>query len=80
MSDTVTRNTLSVSTNGAAAPYIRVPVSQLDDIRQLLEKNNIHYRVHENVISLNGGPEIAVVDFGRGADIDAVRRVLDSVH
>ncbi len=80
MIHTMNKEPLNVSTEGTAGPFIRVPVSQLDEISQVLDKNSIHYWVEENVISLNGGPEIAVVNFGRGADVAAVRAALDSVR
>ena len=77
MIDAMTRKPLYVSTDGTAGPYIMVPVSQLADVRQLLDENEIRYSVEEEVISLDGGPEIAVVDLDRRADVDAVQVILD---
>ena len=71
MSDTIIRKPLEVSTGGTAGPYIRVPFRQLAEICQLLDKHNIRYWVDEHVIALDGGPEIAVVNFGRSADVVA---------
>ena len=78
MIDVTTSRPLRVSTEGTAGPYIRVPVSQLEEIRLLFEDREIRHRVQENVISLDGGPEIAVIDLGRGADPNAVQAILDS--
>jgi hypothetical protein len=80
MTDSRTKKGLRVSNDGTAGPYIMVPVSQLEDIRQLLESRNIPFWVEEDAISLDGAPEVAVVNLGRGADPAAVQAVLDSVH
>jgi hypothetical protein len=57
-----------------------VPVSQLEEVKALLSRSCITYWVGENAISLNGKPETAVINLGRGANAGAVQRVLDSVH
>ncbi len=80
MIDAITRNPLRVSTDGTAGPYIMVPVSQLDEVRQLLEKNRIRCWVEEDVISLNGAPEVAVVNLGPVADVTAIQAILDKVR
>jgi hypothetical protein len=78
MTDATTEKRLSVSTDGDAGPYIEVLVSQLDDLRYLLDRRGVRYSVQEDVISFDGGPEVAVVDLGRGADGSAVQAILDS--
>jgi hypothetical protein len=80
MIDAMTRKPLYVSNVGTAGPYIMVPVSQLAEIRELLDKHRIRYTVEEDAISLDGAPEIAVVDLGHGADIAAVQHILDCVR
>jgi len=70
---------LRVSTEGTVGPYIRLPYSQIEDLRRVLDSHGIHYWVHENIISLDGGPYIAVVDLGRKADANALQAILDSV-
>jgi hypothetical protein len=57
-----------------------VPVSQLADLQQLLGGRGVRYQVEEDVISLNGAPEVAVVDLGRGADAGAIQPILDSIR
>lgn len=79
MKDVATKQPLYVSTDGTAGPYIMVPVSQLDAVQQLLRQHHIPHTVDEDAISLNGEPEIAVVDFGRSGDARKVQQVLDSV-
>ena len=80
MTDVTTQRALQVSTDGTAGPYIMVPVSQLDDVKRLLGGARVHYWVDENAISLNGTPEIAVVNLGRVADASAVQAVLDTAR
>ena len=79
MLDTTTRKPLRVSNDGTAGPYLMVPFSQLDEVCRRLDDHGVRYRVEENVISLDGAPEVAVVNFGRGADADRVQAVLDGV-
>jgi hypothetical protein len=80
MIDAISRNPLYVSTDGTAGPYIMVPVSQLVDVRQLLDIHKIRYSVEEDAISLDGEPEIAVVNLGRGGDVSTVQAILDSAR
>jgi hypothetical protein len=80
MTDVVSKKPLRVSTDGTAGPYIMVPVVQLDDIKRLLERNHVRFSVDENAISLNGAPEVAVVNLGRSADASSIQRILDSSH
>ena len=80
MTDVTTKKPLYVSTDGTAGPYIMVPVSQLADVRKLLEGHGVRYQVEEDVISLNGAPEEAVIDLGRGADAGAIQAILDSIQ
>ena len=78
MADVATKNSLRVSTDGTAGPYIMVGVSQLDEVRRVLDGRQIAFWVEENVISLNGAPEIAVINLGRRGDAAAVQTALDT--
>jgi hypothetical protein len=80
MIDALTRKPLHVATDGTAGPYVMVPIDQLSEVRQILDKHRIRYSVDENAISLNGAPEIAVVDFGLGSEPEAIQAILDSAH
>ncbi len=80
MIDVTTKEPLQVSTDGTAGPYISVPLIQLEQIQRLLDSHGIRYYVQENAISLDGGPMIADIDLGRGADADHVQSLLDSVR
>lgn len=80
MTDARTKQPLRVSTDGTTGPYIMVTVSQLDEVRRLLDNRRIGYWVEENAVSLNGAPEVAVINLGRGGDAAAVQTLLDSVR
>lgn len=80
MTDAATKKRLCVSNDGTAGPYIMVPVIQLDDVRRLLDSRAVGYWVEENAISLDGAPEIAVVNLGRGGDAAAAQALLDSIR
>jgi hypothetical protein len=79
MIDAMTQKPLHVSTEGTVGPYISLPVGQLGEVCQLLDKHQERYSVQEEVISLNGAPEVAVIELGRGANVLAVQAILDSM-
>ena len=78
MIDSATREKMVVSTDGVAGPYIMVPVDQLERIESILGNNNVTYWVDADAISLDGKPEITVINFGRAANVARIQRVLDS--
>ncbi len=80
MNNATTQQPLRVLTDGTAGPYIMVPVAQLDEVKQLLHDSRIQYWVDENAISIDGKPEVAIINLGRGANASAVQAILDSVH
>jgi hypothetical protein len=80
MTDTTTQLPLQVSTDGTAGPYIELAVSQLDEVKRLLDSRQIQYWVGENAISLDGGPEFAVINLGRNADSQVVQTILDEAR
>lgn len=77
MIDSMTKKPIRVSTDGTAGPYVMVPVDQLEELRRVLDAGGVRYTIDEDVISLDGEPEVAVVDLGRAADAEAVQRLLD---
>jgi hypothetical protein len=78
MIDVATEKPLRVETYSTEGAYIRVSVPQLDAIRQLLEHRKIDFEVHENALSINGGPEMTYIFLGRGADPHTIQEILDS--
>ena len=78
MIDGSTKKPLCVSTDGDAGSYVMVPVQQIDEVRTLLDANSVVYWVDENAISLDGKPEVTVVNLGHGTDAASVQSILDN--
>ena len=78
MIDISTAEPMRVSSGGQAGPYIMVPVVQLDEVQAILDAHQIPYSVDEYAISLDGEPEITVIDLGRSVDAKQVQNLLDS--
>jgi hypothetical protein len=79
MINVMTKKPLRVWAEDTEYPWIGLPVSQLDDVRRLLDKHNIRYWVREHYLSINEGPFTTVISLGRGTDGKAVQSILDSV-
>jgi hypothetical protein len=56
-----------------------VPVAQLEKVRALLDANKVPYWVDEEVISLDGKPEVAVINLGHRSDPQRIQHILDSI-
>jgi hypothetical protein len=78
MIDVETRERLKVNTDGDTGPYLMVPLEQLKTVRLILDRSEITFRVSPDAIALDGKPAIAIVNFGRGADINRIQGALDS--
>lgn len=79
MIDTSTRKPLFVSTDGDGGPYIMAPVEQLGEVTAVLDANQVRYWVDEEAISVDGKPEITVINLGSRTDPKKVQRLLDSI-
>ncbi len=79
MIDATTQMPLCVSTDGGAGPYIIVPIGQLEKVIAILDSNKVPYWVDEEAISLDGKPEIVVVNLGQRSDPTMIQRLLDSI-
>ena len=77
MIDVTTRRPISVNTEGTGGPYIMVPVDQLAELEALLRTAQVPFWTDSDAISLDGKPAIAVVNLGRGANVNRVQRLLD---
>ncbi|HVA47775.1 MAG TPA: hypothetical protein VNH11_15510 [Pirellulales bacterium] len=79
MIDAVTQKRLCVSTEGAFAPFVVVPLNQLDTVLAALDANKLSYRLDDEVMSVDGKPEVAFVNLERGSDPVSVQRILDNI-
>jgi hypothetical protein len=77
MIDEMTRNSLRVSTDGIAGPYLMVPVTQFDAVLAVLDSNHVRYWVDADAISLDNEPAITVINFGRSGDAARIQTILD---
>ncbi len=78
MIDALTKQPLTLSTDGSAGPYLHLPLTQLEAIRQVLDQHQVYYWVDEHAVSLNDSPYIALINFGRNADPSAIQNILNS--
>jgi hypothetical protein len=56
MIDEMTKDSLRVSTDGVAGPYLMVPVPQLDAVLAVLDRHKVRYWVDADAISLDNEP------------------------
>jgi hypothetical protein len=80
MIDVTKQKPIRVKTGGTVGAYFDVPVSQLDDVRRLLDAHQFRYSVADSYLSFNGGPEQALVHLGWGGDAIAVQKLLDDTE
>ena len=77
MIDEMTRDRLRISSDGIAGPYLMVPVAQLARVRELLDFHSVRYWVDAYAVSLDRGPAITVVNFGRSGDAAQIQAIFD---
>jgi len=61
---------------GHGRAYIRLPLSQVDEVTRLLDHHAIRHWVEENSISLNGGPYMSIINLGREGNAQTVQAIL----
>lgn len=61
------------------APHITVPVSKLDKVKAVLDSNHIPYWIDEEVLSLDGKPEVAFVSLGHESDPEFIQSLLKGI-
>ena len=77
MIDVTTGKPMRVSTDGGVGPFLDLPVSQLDEVCGLLDGGGVYYWVEEGFISIDDGPEMATIEFGRKGDATRLQALLD---
>ncbi len=80
MTDTRNGQRLLVSGGGNGRPYIRVAVSQLDEVKKLLDRDEIPYWEDSMAVSLDGRPAVIVINLGLEVDAARVQAILDGVE
>ena len=79
MIDSSTNKPLKVSSGGKASFYLRIPYSQVEKVRPHFDSHGINYWVSENVISFDGGPEIALIGLSHVTDPTTIQSILDGI-
>lgn len=79
MNDTQARRKLRVWTDGGPIAYVKVPVSRVEEIREILTKHGFSFWVESGWISLDGKPPTTVINFGRGTDAAHLQAILDQL-
>jgi hypothetical protein len=79
MIDAITRERIVIHKEGSGGPYLMVADEQLEEVTKALGAEKISHWVDEDVISLDGEPAVAIVNFGRTVDVAAVQRILDAI-
>jgi hypothetical protein len=77
MIDEMTKDSLRVSTDVVAGPYLMVPMAQLDAVLAVLDRHKVHYWVDADAISLDNEPAITVINFDRFGDAARIQAILD---
>jgi len=77
MIDSMTQRPIVVSTDGDAGPYIIVPMDQLDAVTTLLQDGHVDFWVDSQAISIDGQPEVTVVNLSGDADAGQIQQRLD---
>jgi hypothetical protein len=70
---------LMVSTDGTAGPYVIVTPEQIRPVTEALRADGIRFQVDNEAVLPNGAEPLAVIELGRGADVQRVQGVLDRV-
>lgn len=78
-SNTASRTSLKVWTDGNAGPYIMADVALLEAIKALLEQHRIPHWVDEESVQLEGKPAIVVINLGLKVDPVLVQSLLDTL-
>jgi hypothetical protein len=79
MIDTTNHRPLHVSAYGGAAPYIIVPMTQLDQVKAVLDANAVRYWVDDEALSVDGKPWRTFVNLGQETSPAFVQGLLDSI-
>ena len=80
MIDEMTKDSLRVSTDGIAGPYLMVPVTQLDEVLAVLDRHKVRYWVDADAISLDNEPAVTLINFGRSNEAVRIQAILDEAN
>jgi len=80
MVDAMRGNRLQVRGGVEGGPYsIRLPLSQVEEVRRMLDQHEIKYWVDSTAISIDRGPERTSINLGWNNDPVQIQSILDQV-
>ncbi len=79
MIDTSNGERLCVSALPDAAPYIDLPLSQVEEVCRRLDRAGISYWVDPWAISIDDEPETTTINFSRYIDAARIQAALDDI-
>jgi hypothetical protein len=80
MWDGFTGGKVDVRVDEECGPYIMIEPAKIGRVEELLQRNGIPFMVEDGAHACKGTPEAAVIEFGKGADLEKIQRVLDGVR
>ena len=60
--------------------YIMIEPAKIAEVAALLRTSGIPFTLEDGTNACVGTPEAAVIEFGHGADLEKIQRVLDGVQ
>ncbi len=79
MIDALTQRRILIYGHDTFRPHFMIREEQLPVVTAVLQDHDVVHWVDEETISYDIQPPIAFVYVSRGADLDAVQRLLDSI-
>jgi hypothetical protein len=77
MIDQTTQNPFRIKSDEIAGPFLMLPLSQLERVREVLDRHAIRYWVDSFAVSVDGRPLKTVINFGRTGDAARIQAALD---
>ncbi len=77
MIDEVRNRRMEVESDEIAGPSLRLPLAQLDHVRELLDCHGFRYWADTFAISLDNKPPVIVINFDRREDATRIQATLD---
>ena len=71
---------VDVRVSEKCGPYIMIEPARIAEVEALLRTSGIPFTLEDGTNACVGTPEAAVIEFGHGADLEKIQRVLDGVQ
>jgi len=80
MMNTSAQRPLVVLDGGAAGPYIMLPLTQVENVRAILDSHDVSYWVDTWAVSLDENPYMTVINISAKFDVDSIQRMIDAAN